>query len=249
MNVVICNTGKATMSYNLLLPWPCVQAILLKSTVKSQDLTNPSPLGLPHLKTSAMQANRKVKPVICCNIREPKIYTCMHYTAGQLTAPTIELKQEELQVAEGERVTLTVEASGSPQPTITWAREGKEVEADYATELGEDGSLTLVCVESKHAGTYHFTASNEAGCVEGIVTLIVSAEEQLGEGSTGLATVENSPLEVEQFGEAVSCLHECNNAGFILQFKVYLWIKCAWLPLMLFLFKCSLCHLERSRRI
>ena len=146
----------------------------------------------------------------------------MHAYADQLTAPTIEPYQEELQVSEGERVTLMAGASGSPQPTITWVYMGREVEADCATELGEDGSLTLVCAEPKHAGTYHFTASNEAGSVEGSVTLIVCADEEQGEGGTGLATVESSPLEVEWFGEGVSHLHACNNAGFILQYQVYM---------------------------
>ena len=144
----------------------------------------------------------------------------MHHNAGQFTVPTVEQNQEELQVLEGERATLMVAASGSPQPTITWVHKGREVEADYATELGEDGSLTLVCVEPKHAGTYHFIASNEAGSVEGSVTLIVCTDEEQAEGGISLDTVESNPLEVERFGEGVSRLHACNNAGFILQYKV-----------------------------
>ena len=129
-------------------------------------------------------------------------------------APTIGPYQEKLQVSEGERVTLMVEASGTPQPTITWAREGREVKADYATG---DGSLTLACAKPKHGGTYHFTASNKAGSVAGDVTLIVCADE---EQESGLAVVDSSPLEVEMFGECVSRLHACNNAGFILQYRV-----------------------------
>ena len=135
----------------------------------------------------------------------------------KFTAPTIGPYQEKLQVSEGERVTLMVEASGTPQPTITWARKGREVKADYATELWEDGSLTLVCVEPKHGGTYHFTASNKAGSVAGDVTLIVCADE---EQESDLAVVDSSPLEVETFGECVSRLHACNNGGFILQYRV-----------------------------
>ena len=146
----------------------------------------------------------------------------MHAFTGQFTAPTIELCQEELQVLEGERVSLIVKASGSPQPTITWAHKGRKVEADRVTEQGEDGSLTLVCVEPKHAGTYHFIASNEAGSAEGSVTLIVCTDEEQGDVGIGLATVESSPLEVEQFGECVSRLHACDNAGFILQYQVHL---------------------------
>ena len=147
------------------------------------------------------------------------IHACIYTHA---VAPTIGSYEEELQVLEGKQVTLMVTASGFPQPTITWAYQGKEVEADYATELGEDGSLTLVCVEPKHGGIYHFTASNKAGNAEGDVTLIIytDLEEEQGNGDGGLAMVDSSPMETETFGECVSRLHACNNAGFILQYQV-----------------------------
>ena len=45
---------------------------------------------------------------------------------------------------EGEQVTLTVKVTGSPTPTVTWLFNGKKVEDDYSTEVGKDGSLTLV---------------------------------------------------------------------------------------------------------
>ena len=53
-----------------------------------------------------------------------------------------------------------VKATGRPTPTVTWLFNGRKVEDDYSTELGKDGSLVLVSVELKHAGTYTFTVSN-----------------------------------------------------------------------------------------
>lgn len=160
------------------------------------------------------------------------------YNTGKFTAPTVQLNQEELQVLEGERATLMVEASGCPQPTITWIHKEREMVDNYATELGEDGSLTLVCVEPRHAGIYHFIASNEAGSVEGSITLIVCTDEQQVEGDINLVTVESNPLEVEQFGEGVSRLHACNNAGFILQYQVHVNTLCR-LPLNVESFFCT----------
>ena len=47
------------------------------------------------------------------------------------------------------------------------------MEDDYSTELGKDGSLVLVSVEMKHAGTYTFTVSNRVHSVEGCTKLMV----------------------------------------------------------------------------
>ena len=55
----------------------------------------------------------------------------------------------------GEQVTLRVNFTGIPKPTITWTFKGTKMEGDYATELGTDGSLLFVCVEKKHAGRYN----------------------------------------------------------------------------------------------
>ena len=47
------------------------------------------------------------------------------------------------------------------------------MEDDYSTELGKNGSLVLVSVEMKHAGTYTFTVSNRVSSVEGFTKLVV----------------------------------------------------------------------------
>ena len=57
-------------------------------------------------------------------------------------------------VCEGKQVTLRVASTGTPSPTLTWTFDGRPVEADYATEIGRDGSLFFVCVEKKHAGRW-----------------------------------------------------------------------------------------------
>ena len=48
------------------------------------------------------------------------------------------------------------------------------MEASYATDIEQDGSLTFVSVELRHRGTNHFT--NEGGSVEGTTELVVHDE-------------------------------------------------------------------------
>ena len=62
--------------------------------------------------------------------------------------------KQKVQANEGEQVTLRVNFTGNPKPTITWTAKGTNMEEDYATELGTDGSLLFVCVEARHAGKY-----------------------------------------------------------------------------------------------
>ena len=125
--------------------------------------------------------------------------------------------QREVLSLEGTQVTLTVKVAGSPTPTVTWLFNGKKVEDDYSTEVGKDGSLTLVCVELKHAGTYTFSLSNSVGSVEGCTKLVVHTED---EECTSAPKVDRNPVDKETFGEYVSSLHAHNNAAYIAQYQV-----------------------------
>ena len=110
-----------------------------------------------------------------------------------------------------------VKATGRPTPTVSWLFNGRKVEDDYSTELGKDGSLVLVSVELKHAGTYTFTVSNSVGSVEGCTKLVVRTED---EECTSVPRVESNPVAREKFGEYVSTFHAHNNGDFIAQFQV-----------------------------
>ena len=125
--------------------------------------------------------------------------------------------QCEVQCSEGEQVTLTVKVAGSPTPTVTWLFNGRKVKDDYPTEVGKDGSLTLITVEPKHAGTYTFTVSNNVGSVEGCTKLVVRAEDEEYSHAPG---VESNPVTREKFGEYVSSFHAYNNSAFFGQFQV-----------------------------
>ena len=125
--------------------------------------------------------------------------------------------QREVQCLEGEQVSLRVKFAGIPAPTVTWFFNGRKVEDDYSTELGKDGSLVLVSVEVKHAGTYTFTLNNGVGSVEGCTKLVVHTED---EENASVPRVESNPVAREKLGEYVSSLHAHNNSAFLVQFQV-----------------------------
>ena len=125
--------------------------------------------------------------------------------------------QRQVQCLEGEQVSLRVKATGRPTPTVTWFFNGRQVEDDYSTKLGKDGSLVLVSAEMKHAGTYNFTVSNRVGSVEGCTKLLVRTED---EEHASVPRVESNPVARERFGEYVSSLHAHNNSAFLVQFQV-----------------------------
>ena len=52
----------------------------------------------------------------------------------------------------GQQVTLRLNFTGTPQPTVNWTFKGKPVGDDKSVELSADGSLVIVCVEEHHAG-------------------------------------------------------------------------------------------------
>ena len=54
---------------------------------------------------------------------------------------------------EGERVDFRLKVAGYPEPNVVWYHNGCMVGADYATEISDDGGLTLVAVEHNHEGT------------------------------------------------------------------------------------------------
>jgi len=139
------------------------------------------------------------------------------YTA--VTAPVIEEYKELVHACEGEQVTLKIKVLGFPKPTITWYNSGRVIEASYAIDIEQHGSLTFVSVELKHSGTYHFTASNEGGSVEGTTELVVHVESEREELRSD-PKVESKPVEVAKFGDYVSSLHAQNNEGFTSQFWV-----------------------------
>ena len=78
--------------------------------------------------------------------------------------PTITGFPSESRGNEGEEVVIKPKVGGHPPPSLTWYHDGREVTADYATELDQDGGLSFSSVETKHAG-------ESTGYTQGLVSV------------------------------------------------------------------------------
>ena len=133
--------------------------------------------------------------------------------------PFIEEFPEDAHITEGESVFFRVKVSGFPKPALSWYHDGVEVQADYSTELKEDGSLAINSSEPRHTGVYQMVAKNEAGSTEKAVTLYVNAEG----GATPAVqkkTVVLQAIPVAEFGEHVARGHASTNRGLRDQYNV-----------------------------
>ena len=127
--------------------------------------------------------------------------------------PSVKVYPKVIPASEGEEVTLKIQPTGLPPPSVTWSFQGKKIKSNPSIKVNEDGSLCLPCVKTEHAGTYHFTVSNCAGSVEGDIKLVLTSDQADG-------IVESNPVEVERFGEYVANCHANNNGRFTLEFNV-----------------------------
>ena len=126
---------------------------------------------------------------------------------------------DDVNITEGERMCFRVKVRGDPDPSLTWYHNGHEVEADYAIELGEDGSLTIASSELKHTGSYQLVVANNTGSIKREVKLCVHQEGEESSATEG-RRVELSPILVQDFGRHVADSHAMNNRGFRKQYAV-----------------------------
>ena len=153
--------------------------------------------------------------------KTPVIRKCnRHFTLNSCTLePVIKEFPHDIHVTEGETVALTVRVSGQPQPTLHWYHEGNKVVADYATEIEEDGSLTIPSAEPRHTGIYQLVAENSAGSMEKEVKVFVHVDgEATPDVQKRLVVLQAVPI--ANFGRFVADNHANSNRGFRDQYAV-----------------------------
>ena len=120
----------------------------------------PLPLAPPPIKHPSRRATDKTvkSPLRKLTVRKT-YYFCRHFSTSAnisliISEPSIVEFPSDTHVTEGEEVYLRVKVGGHPPPSLTWYHDGREVTADYATELDQDGGLSFPSVETKHGGEY-----------------------------------------------------------------------------------------------
>lgn len=161
-----------------------------------------------------------------------------------LEAPAIsqEPSSKSVAVDEGTLVLLPCDATGVPQPSITWDHGGKALPGhDERVVQLSTGALKITNVSLSDAGLYHCRATNKVGEDEKIVELSVqSRQKEDGTNVYMLSTYSNnilslvtdscglehhaqsscSSLSMDEFPDYVESLHANGNVRFFEQFKV-----------------------------
>ena len=82
-----------------------------------------------------------------------------------IVAPQITTHPQNTTVTEGNNITLSCNASGDPEPTISWFRGGSVLTSDDSRIfLGADSKqLTITSIKRNNTGEYRCVANNSAG--------------------------------------------------------------------------------------
>lgn len=92
------------------------------------------------------------------------------------TAAVIPVGVGSMTVARGMRLKLTAFAMGTPTPTISWYKNGKQIRSNARFEVGSDGSLSIRRVNRRDAGTFEVRAVNSVGRDSDTVRVQVAGE-------------------------------------------------------------------------
>lgn len=85
---------------------------------------------------------------------------------------------KKISVAKAGEITLECEAGGSPQPTVTWMKDGQPVVNGEALLLKDQGwKLHIQRAQVTHAGRYTCLAANAVGQVERTFDLAVHGKD------------------------------------------------------------------------
>uniref|UniRef100_A0A673ANX2 Titin n=1 Tax=Sphaeramia orbicularis TaxID=375764 RepID=A0A673ANX2_9TELE len=93
--------------------------------------------------------------------------------------PTIQEKPEVVRVTRGDPVCLECRVAGSPQISVGWSKDGKELQSSRKYQLLYEQNcsrLNIKSTEADDAGEYEFRASNSIGTCTCKITLMVLEE-------------------------------------------------------------------------
>ncbi|GAA6068512.1 hemicentin-1 isoform X1, partial [Tachysurus ichikawai] len=145
------------------------------------------------------------------------VYTCIahnsegethkNYTLSIQVPPTIlNTGPSEVSVLEGEELTLTCGAEGTPTPQLTWMRNGVKLDTTEHVHVSAHGrTLTLLRVTKEDSGIYKCLAVSPAGQESKVFTLLVLVPPSILKHS-------DVPLDVQAVYNSVVSL-ECHVMG------------------------------------
>ena len=89
--------------------------------------------------------------------------------------PTIHVHPKDTNVTNGYSLTLNGQATGFPQPVVSWQKDGQAVDTSHVTLLS-NGSLYIFSTVMQDAGRFSCKASNSAGSVTKSADVVIYGE-------------------------------------------------------------------------
>ncbi|KAI4577648.1 hypothetical protein MJT46_003483 [Ovis ammon polii x Ovis aries] len=93
-----------------------------------------------------------------CTASNPAGSATQYYILRVQVPPQVQPGPRVLKVLVGEAVDLNCVAEGSPEPRVTWSKDGVALRGE-----GPEGSVHFAAIQTSHAGTYRCEASSSAG--------------------------------------------------------------------------------------
>ncbi|XP_012876738.1 PREDICTED: hemicentin-2 [Dipodomys ordii] len=129
-------------------------------------------------------------------------YTCTaHNSAGVArkhvalivqASPVVKPLPSVVEVLEAQGALLPCEAVGAPLPTISWQKEGLNIQAGAGTQVLPSGHLRIAHASPEDAGNYLCVAQNSVGSAVGKTRLRVLVPPVIDSGLPDLSTTEGS---------------------------------------------------------
>lgn len=94
-------------------------------------------------------------------------------------APKIEQQLKDVTIEEGKSASLTLKASGLPEPTVKWFKDGNEVSADARIKIKKEAGSYSMSVDkctAKDQGTYEAKILNSLGEASAKCTVTVDCK-------------------------------------------------------------------------
>ncbi|GAB1607434.1 hemicentin-1-like [Argonauta hians] len=169
----------------------------------------PSIIWLRHsqLQESTQQGLTSVLKLRNITLQDHGEYVCLASNVGgnttffyriDVTAPPVFTSEVEANhtLLQGGEVVLFCETDGTPKPTNTWYKDGRQISpTDTHYYITVDGNLHLYNVDLKDTGSYRCTASNDAGFIERLFNILVQILPEIhGPVEEELTVVINKPI-------------------------------------------------------
>uniref|UniRef100_A0A8C6W1G7 Hemicentin 2 n=1 Tax=Nannospalax galili TaxID=1026970 RepID=A0A8C6W1G7_NANGA len=127
-----------------------------------------------------------------CTARNSAGMARKHVVLTVQASPVVKPLPSTVQAVASEELLLPCEASGVPQPTVTWRKEGLSIPTGARTQVLPSGQLWITHTNPEDAGNYFCIAQNRVGSAMAKTRLVVQVPPVIENGLPDLSITEGS---------------------------------------------------------